>query len=199
LNRPGYGESCYNPVMSSRWQHTTVCCVRRDRDVAMASDGQVSLEHTIQKTRARKVRRLYDGKVLAGFAGSSADGLALFSRFDGKLQEYHGNLRRAAVELAKDWRMDRSLRHLQALLIVADSEASILLSGTGDVIEPDDGILTIGSGGPLALAAARVLMRHTDLDAGGIAREALFIASEIDIYTNDQITVEELEGGTDDD
>jgi len=180
--------------MSSEWQHTTVCCVRRGRDVAMASDGQVSLEHTIQKAGARKVRRLYDGKVIAGFAGSSADGLALFGRFDGKLQEYHGNLRRAAVELAKEWRMDRSLRHLQALLIVADSEASILLSGAGDVIEPDDGILTIGSGGPMALAAARVLMRHTELDAENIAREALTIASEIDIYTNDQITVEVLAG-----
>ena len=185
--------------MSSRWQHTTVCCVRHDGAVAMASDGQVSLEHTIQKAGARKVRRLYEGKVLAGFAGSSADGLALFGRFDGKLQEYHGNLRRAAVELAKEWRMDRSLRHLQALLIVADAEASILLSGTGDVIEPDDGILTIGSGGPLALAAARVLMRHTDLDAGGIAREALSIASEIDIYTNDRITVEVLPGEAGDD
>jgi ATP-dependent HslUV protease subunit HslV len=165
----------------------------------MASDGQVSLEHTIQKAGARKVRRLYDGKVLAGFAGSSADGLALFSRFDGKLQEYQGNLRRAAVELAKEWRMDRSLRHLQALLIVADAEVSILLSGTGDVIEPDDGILTIGSGGPIALAAARVLMRHTELDAEGVAREALAIASEIDIYTNDQITVEVLAGHGDDD
>ena len=158
----------------------------------MVSDGQVSVETTIMKHGAQKVRRLHDDQVLAGIAGSSADGLALFSRFEGKLEEFHGNLRRAAVELAKDWRMDRSLRHLQALMIVADAETSILLSGTGDVIEPDDGVLTIGSGGPLALAAARTLLRHTDYDAEAVAREAVSVAAEIDIYTNDQLTVEVL-------
>jgi len=176
----------------SEWHHTTVCCVRRDGHVALASDGQVSVDTTIMKGGAQKVRRLHDGKVVAGFAGSSADGLALFSRFEGKLKEFQGNLRRAAVELAKDWRMDRSLRHLQALMIVADAEASILLSGTGDVIEPDDGVLTIGSGGPMALAAARALLLHTDFDAETIAREAVTIASGIDIYTNDRLTVEVL-------
>ena len=164
----------------------------------MVSDGQVSVDTTIMKHGARKVRRLHDDQVLAGIAGSSADGLALFGRFEGKLEEFHGNLRRAAVELAKDWRMDRSLRHLQALMIVADVEASILLSGTGDVIEPDDGVLTIGSGGPLALAAARTLLRHTDYDAQTIAREAVSVAAEIDIYTNDQLTVELLPAAQDD-
>jgi ATP-dependent HslUV protease subunit HslV len=173
----------------SQWHHTTVCCVRRDGRVAMVSDGQVSVETTIMKAGAQKVRRLHDDKVLAGFAGSSADGLALFSRFEGKLKEFQGNLRRAAVELAKDWRLDRSLRHLQALMIVADAGTSILLSGTGDVIEPDDGVLTIGSGGPLALAVARALLRHTDFDAEKIAREAVEIAAGIDIYTNDRLTV----------
>jgi len=179
----------------SEWHHTTVICVRRADQVAMVSDGQVSLDTTIMKSGAQKVRRLHDNQVLAGFAGSSADGLALFSRFEGKLQEFQGNLRRAAVELAKDWRMDRSLRQLQAVLIIADTEASILLSGTGDVIEPDDGILTIGSGGPMALAAARALLTHTDFDAEKIAREAVVVASGIDIYTNDQLTVEVLAGG----
>lgn len=176
----------------SEWHHTTVCCVRRDGQVALVSDGQVSVDTTIMKGGAQKVRRLHDDRVVAGFAGSSADGLALFSRFEGKLKEYQGNLRRAAVELAKDWRMDRSLRHLQALMIVADDETSILLSGTGDVIEPDDGVLTIGSGGPMALAAARAMLRHTDFDAETIAREAVAIAAGIDIYTNDRLSVEVL-------
>ncbi|MFQ5742782.1 MAG: ATP-dependent protease subunit HslV [Acidobacteriota bacterium] len=180
--------------MMADWHHTTVCCVRKDGTVAMASDGQVSVEHTILKAGAQKVRRLHDGAVIAGFAGSSADGLALFSRFEGKLSEYHGNLRRAAVELAKEWRMDRSLRHLQALLIVADRETSILLSGNGDVIEPDDGVLTIGSGGSIALAAARAMLRHSDFDAEQIARQAVSIASEIDIYTNDRLCMEILPG-----
>ncbi len=164
----------------------------------MVADGQVSVDTTIMKHGAQKVRRLHDDKVLAGIAGSSADDLALLSRFEGKLQEFHGNLRRAAVELAKDWRMDRSLRHLQALMIVADAETSILLSGTGDVIEPDDGVLTIGSGGPMALAAARTLLRHTDYDAETIARDAVSVAAEIDIYTNDQLTVEVLHAAQDD-
>jgi ATP-dependent HslUV protease subunit HslV len=158
----------------------------------MVSDGQVSVDTTIMKGGARKVRRLHEDQVIAGFAGSSADGLALFGRFEGKLKEFQGNLRRAAVELAKDWRMDRSLRNLQALLIVADVDASILLSGTGDVIEPDDGVLTIGSGGPMALAAARALLQHTDFVAETIAREAVAIAAGIDIYTNDKLTVEVL-------
>ena len=183
--------------MESRWNHTTVCCVRRDDNVAMASDGQVSVEHTIFKAGAQKVRRIHDGKVLAGFAGSSADSLALFGRFEGKLQEFQGNLKRAAVELAKDWRLDRSLRHLQALLIVADTDVSILLSGNGDVIEPDDGVLAIGSGGPIALAAARALLRHTDFGAEQIAREAVVIAGEIDIYTNENLTVEVLPSESD--
>ncbi len=163
----------------------------------MVSDGQVSLDTTIMKGGAQKVRRLHNDRVIAGFAGSSADGLALFERFEGKLKEFQGNLRRAAVELAKDWRMDRSLRHLQALMIVADVEASILLSGTGDVIEPDDGVLTIGSGGPMALAAARALLQHTDFDAETIAREAVTTAAGIDIYTNDALTVEVLSAAGD--
>ncbi len=162
----------------------------------MVSDGQVTLDTTIMKGGAQKVRRLHENQVIAGFAGSSADGLALFGRFEGKLNEFQGNLRRAAVELAKDWRMDRSLRNLQALMIVADAEASILLSGTGDVIEPDDGVLTIGSGGPMALAAARALLQHTDFAAETIAREAVAIAAGIDIYTNDKLTVEVLSAGS---
>jgi ATP-dependent HslUV protease subunit HslV len=179
----------------SEWHHTTVCCVRRDTQVAMVSDGQVSLDKSIMKHGAKKVRRLHEDKVIAGFAGSSADGLALLGRFEGKLKEFQGNLRRASVELAKDWRMDRNLRHLQALMIVADEEVSILLSGTGDVIEPDDGVLTIGSGGPIALAAARALLEHTDFDAEKVAREAVRIAAGIDIYTNDELTVEVLTAG----
>lgn len=179
------------------WHHTTVCCVRRDDRVAMGSDGQVTLDKTVFKHGASKVRRLYESRVLAGFAGSSADGLALLERFDGKLQEYRGNLRRAAVELAQEWRMDRSLRHLQALLIVADGEVSVLLSGNGDVIEPDDGVLTIGSGGPIALASARALLRYTDFDAERVVREALGLAAEIDVYTNDSLTIESLPRASD--
>lgn len=178
--------------ISESFRHTTVCCVRRDETVCMGSDGQVTLEKTIFKAGAAKIRRLHDDKVLAGFAGSSADGLALFSRFEGKLQEFQGNLRRAAVELAKEWRMDRRLRHLQALLVVADAETSILLSGNGDLIEPDDGVLTIGSGGPIAMAVARALLRHTDMNAPAIVREALVSAAEIDIYSNAQLTIETL-------
>ena len=177
----------------SEWQHTTVICVRRGGRVAMVSDGQVTLDKTVMKHGAQKVRRLHEDRVLAGFAGSSADGLALLGRFEGKLKEFQGNLRRAAVELAKDWRTDRSLRQLQALMIVADAEVSVLLSGTGDVIEPDDGILTIGSGGPIALAAARALIEHTDFGAEQVAREAVSIAADIDIYTNDKLSVEVLD------
>jgi ATP-dependent HslUV protease subunit HslV len=159
----------------------------------MGGDGQVTLENTVMKAGARKVRRMYNDTVLAGFAGSAADGLTLFTRFEGKLESFNGNLRRAAVELSGDWRTDKSLRHLQALLIVADAETSILLSGTGDVIEPDDGILVIGSGGSVALAAARALIAHTQLDSEAVVREALLIAASIDIYTNDNIRVEVLE------
>ncbi len=180
----------------SEWHHTTVCCVRRGDAVAMVSDGQVSLDTTVMKHGAKKVRRLHDDKVLVGFAGSSADGLALLERIEGKLKEFRGNLRRAAVELAKDWRMDRSLRNLQALMIVADAETSVLLSGTGDVIEPDDGVLTIGSGGPMALAAARALLQHTDFDAETVAREAVTVAADIDIYTNHELTIEVLSAGS---
>ncbi len=159
----------------------------------MGGDGQVTLEHTVMKAGARKVRRMYNDAVLAGFAGSAADGLALFTRFEAKLESFNGNLRRAAVELSGEWRIDKSLRHLQALLVVADAETSILLSGTGDVIEPDDGILVIGSGGSVALAAARALIAHTELAAERIVREALLTAASIDIYTNDNIRVEVLE------
>lgn len=178
--------------MPSRFHGTTVCCVRRDDRVALAADGQVTLNNTIMKAGARKVRRMYGDRVLAGFAGSSADGLALFTRFEGKLEAFSGNLHRAAVELASEWRTDKNLRHLEALLIVANENASVLVSGNGDVIEPDDGVLVIGSGGPVALATARTLLAHTDLDAAAIAREALRMAGEIDIYTNDNIVVETL-------
>jgi ATP-dependent HslUV protease subunit HslV len=158
----------------------------------MAGDGQVTLGETVIKHSARKIRRLFNDRVLAGFAGSTADALSLFSRFESKLQEQHGNLARAAVELAKDWRTDRSLRHLEALLLVADAKQTLLLSGNGDVIEPDDGISAIGSGGPVALAAARALIRHTRLSAREIVQEALRLASEICIYTNANFTIEEL-------
>jgi len=178
--------------MSNRFHGTTICCVRDEHHVAMAGDGQVTLGSAIMKAGAQKVRRMYEGAVLAGFAGSSADGLALFSRFETKLEAFNGNLRRAAVQLASEWRTDKSLRHLEALLIVADRDASILLSGNGDVIEPDDGILVIGSGGSIALAAARVLQRHSDLGAERVVEEALRTAAEIDIYTNDKIRVEVL-------
>jgi ATP-dependent HslUV protease subunit HslV len=171
---------------------TTVVCIRKDGKVTMAADGQVTLGETIIKQTARKTRRLYNGQVLAGFAGSTADAFALFTRFEGKLEEYRGNLSRAAVELAKDWRTDRALRHLQALLIVADKDTTLLLSGNGDLIEPDDGIAAVGSGGPYAAAAAKALFKHSNLSAKEIATEALTIAGEICIYTNLSITVEEL-------
>ena len=158
----------------------------------MAGDGQVTVGTTVMKHSAAKVRRLYDGKIIAGFAGSAADAFALFARFEAKLDEYRGNLERSVVELAKDWRLDKYLRQLQALLIVANDERSYLISGTGDLIQPDDGMLAIGSGGPYALAAARALMAHTEMSAAQIAEEGLRIASTICIYTNDHITVEEL-------
>jgi ATP-dependent HslUV protease subunit HslV len=171
---------------------TTVLAVRRQGIVVLGGDGQVTIGQTVAKTSARKVRRMHDGAVLAGFAGSAADGIALFEKFEGKLKEYGGNLARAAVELAKDWRTDRVLRRLEAMMIVADRERTFLLSGTGDVIEPDEGAIAIGSGGPYALAAARALMTHTELGARSVAEAALRIAAEICIYTNDNFTFEEL-------
>jgi ATP-dependent HslUV protease subunit HslV len=171
---------------------TTVLCVRKDGVVAIAGDGQVTIGNTVMKHGAAKVRRLYHDKVIAGFAGSAADAFALFSRFEAKLEEYRGNMERAVVELAKDWRLDKYLRQLQAFLIVANNERSYLVSGTGDLIQPDDGILAIGAGGPYALAAARALIKHTNLSATEVAEEALRIASAICIYTNDNITVESL-------
>jgi ATP-dependent HslUV protease, peptidase subunit HslV len=158
----------------------------------MAGDGQVTFGQTVMKHRARKIQRLHGGQVLAGFAGSTADALALILKFEAKLEEYRGSLQRAAVELAKEWRTDRVLRRLEAFLIVADREATFLLSGSGDVISPDDGLVAVGSGGPYALAAARALVRHASLDAGTVAREAMKIAAEICIYTNDAIEVETL-------
>ena len=171
---------------------TTVLCVRHRGKVAMGADGQVTLGSTVMKHGARKIRRLYKDSVIAGFAGSAADGFALFTRFEAKLEEFNGNLERAAVELARDWRTDRALRRLEALLVVTSGSRSFLLSGTGDLIEPDDGLVAVGSGGPCALAAARALARRTELGAREIVEESLKIASEIDIYTNDRLVVEEL-------
>jgi ATP-dependent HslUV protease, peptidase subunit HslV len=171
---------------------TTVIAVRHGGKVAMAGDGQVSFNNMVLKHGARKVRRIYHDQILAGFAGAAADAFALFTKFEAKLEEYRGNLPRAAVELAKDWRTDRVLRRLEALLAVADLENSLIVSGTGDVIEPDDGIIGIGSGGGFALSAARALIKHSDLSARDIVAEAMRIASEICIYTNAHITVEEL-------
>ena len=167
-------------------------CVRRDNKVVMAGDGQVTMGQQVMKHSAKKIRRLFNDKVLAGFAGSTADALSLFERFEGKLQEHHGNLAKSAVELAKEWRKDRALRHLEALLVVADAKSTFVLSGDGDVIEPDDGMCAIGSGGPFALAAARALAKHSKLGAKEIAQESMRIASEICIYTNSNFTVEEL-------
>jgi ATP-dependent HslUV protease subunit HslV len=171
---------------------TTILSVRKDNKVVVAGDGQVTLGESVIKHNAKKVRRLYNEKILAGFAGSTADALSLFARFEGKLQEFHGNLPRSAVELAKEWRTDRSLRHLDALLLVADNKSTFLLSGNGDVIEPDDGICAIGSGGPFALASARALVKHTKLSAKEIAQEAMRLASEICIFTNANFSIEEL-------
>ena len=171
---------------------TTILLVRRDGHVALAGDGQVTLGDTVMKTGARKVRRLYNEKILAGFAGASADAFSLLARFEGKLEQFHGNLERAAVELSKEWRTDKILRHLEALLIVTDEKSSFLLSGNGDVIAPDGGVLAIGSGGPYALAAARALLEHTELGARDIAERALKIAGEICIYTNQNIVIEEI-------
>jgi len=175
-----------------RIRSTTVLCVRREGAVVMAGDGQVTLGESVIKHGAKKIRRLYQEKILAGFAGSTADAFSLFSRFEAKLDQYHGNLGRAAVELAKDWRTDKFLRHLEALLLVSDKEQTFLLSGNGDVIEPDTGIAAIGSGGPFAQAAAQALADHTQLTARLIAEEAMKIAGRMCIFTNDKITIEEL-------
>jgi len=174
------------------FEATTVIAVKKDDTVAIAGDGQVTMQHTVMKHGARKVRKIYNGKVLAGFAGAAADAFTLFEKFEMKLEEYRGNLQRAAVELAKEWRTDKMLRKLEALLIVANKESLLVISGTGDVIEPDDGVTAIGSGGSYALAAARALIEYSDLNPAEIAEKSLKIAADICIYTNDNITVMEI-------
>ena len=171
---------------------TTILCVRKDKRVAIAGDGQVTLGNIIMKHNARKIRKMYNGTVLAGFAGGASDALTLFERFEGKLEQFHGNLVRAAVELGKDWRTDKILRRLEAMLCVADLNNSLIISGTGDIIEPEDGIMAIGSGSAYALAAARALLRHTDMNAREIVEEAMNITAGICIYTNREIAIEEL-------
>ena len=179
--------------MRQKIRSTTVLCVRRDNKVVMAGDGQVTLGQEVLKGTARKLRRLYNDKVIAGFAGSTADAFALFSRFESKLEQFNGNVSRSVVELAKEWRTDRALRHLEALLLVADKSSTYLVSGNGDVIEPDEGVAAIGSGGPFATAAATALLRNTKLSAKRIVEEAMAIAGKICIYTNENMTFEELE------
>ena len=176
----------------ARFRSTTVLCVRRDGKVALAADGQVTMGAQVVKSTARKARRLHNEEVLAGFAGSTADAISLFTRFEEKLQSFGGNLSRAAVELSKEWRLDKSLRHLEALLVVADAKLTLVLSGTGDVIEPDESVAAVGSGGPYAVAAATALLQHTPMGARAVAEEAMRIAASICIYTNSNITIEEL-------
>ena len=178
--------------MTEKVRSTTILCVRRNGKVVMAGDGQVTLGSEVLKSSARKLRRLYNDKILAGFAGSTADAFALFARFESKLEQFNGNLPRSVVELAKEWRTDRVLRHLEALLLVSDTKNTYLVSGNGDVIEPDDGIVAIGSGGPYALAAARALSKHTQMNAKEIVQEAMHLAGEICIFTNQQVIIEEL-------
>jgi ATP-dependent HslUV protease subunit HslV len=178
--------------MKDRIRSTTVIVVRRDNKVVMAGDGQVTFGSEVLKGTAKKLRRLYNEKILAGFAGSTADAFALFARFEAKLEQFNGNLPRSVVELAKEWRTDRVLRHLEAMLVVADTKNTYLVSGNGDVIEPDEGIVAIGSGGPFATAAATALMRNTKMNARAIAEQAMEIAAKICIYTNDNVTYEEL-------
>ena len=178
--------------MKFETRSTTIICVRKQGKVALAGDGQVTLGDTVIKHGARKIRRLYNEKILAGFSGSSADSFSLFSRFEAKLEQFHGNLSRAAVELAKEWRTDRALRHLEAVMIVADDKTTFLIAGNGDLIEPDDGIVSIGSGGAYALAAARALLKYANLSAREIAEESMHIAGKICIFTNESITIEEL-------
>lgn len=173
---------------------TTILCVRRDGKVAVAGDGQVTMGSTVLKHNAKKIRRMYNDKIVAGFAGATADAFTLFERFEAKIESYRGNIKRAAVELAKDWRTDKILRRLEALLIIADNEHTFIISGTGDVIEPEDGIAAIGSGGPYAQSAARALFENTELSAKEIAEKSMKIASGICIYTNENITIEELNG-----
>ncbi len=187
INRKPKNENPKRPVRS-----TTILAVRREGRVAVAGDGQVTLGEMVMKQKARKVRKLYNGRVIAGFAGSTADALSLFERFEGKLEKHQGNLTRAVVELAKDWRTDKILRRLEALLLVADKESTFLISGTGDVIEPDEGLMAIGSGGAYAHAAARALLGHTDLSPEAICREAMAIAASLCIYTNQEVVIEEL-------
>ena len=177
----------------TNYRGTTICSVRRGNRVVMGGDGQVTLGNTVMKSNARKVRRLYRDQVLAGFAGATADAFTLFERFEGKLEKHSGHLVRAAVEMAKDWRTDRALRRLEALLAIADKDNSLLISGTGDVIEPENGLIAIGSGGPFAQAAALAMLRQCDLDAETITREALDIAADICIYTNTNLTIATLE------
>src|SRR5215470_10028059 len=183
------------PTRAPDIRSTTILSVGDGGHIVMDGDGQVTVGQTIMKRNARKIRRLYQDRVLAGFAGAGADALTLFERFEAKLGQVNGNLRRAAVELAKDWRTDRLLRRLEALLVIADRESSLIVSGTGDVIEPEDGICAIGSGGNFALAAARVLIQHSTLDARQIAEESLRAAADICVYTNDQLVIEEVDAG----
>jgi ATP-dependent HslUV protease subunit HslV len=178
--------------MIEKIRSTTVICVRRDGKVVMAGDGQVTLGQEVLKSSAKKLRRLYNNKVLAGFAGSTADAFSLFTRFESKLEQFNGNLSRSVVELAKEWRTDRVLRHLEALLLVADVENMYIVSGNGDVVEPDEGVAAIGSGGPFAVSAATALLRNTKMPARAVAEQAMQIAAKICIYTNDQFTFEEL-------
>ena len=179
-------------MSASTIRSTTIVAVRRKGEVAVGGDGQVSLEQTVIKTRARKVRQLYDGAVIAGFAGATADALTLFEKLEAKLNEFNGNLQRAAIELAKCWRTDKYLRRLEALLIAADRESILLISGNGDVIQPDDDVIAIGSGGPYALAAAKALIKYTTLSAHEIVEESIRLAASICVYTNDQVVIETL-------
>jgi ATP-dependent HslUV protease subunit HslV len=179
-------------LMTKKIRSTTVICVRRDGHVVMAGDGQVTLGHEVLKASAKKLRRLYNDKILAGFAGSTADAFSLFARFETKLEQFNGNLSRSVVELAKDWRTDKILRHLEALLLVADTKNTYIVSGNGDVIEPDEGVASIGSGGPFATAAATALLHHTKMTARQVVEEAMSIAGKICIYTNDNVSYEEL-------
>ena len=190
--RPIHGEGKSSHKEVEMFKGTTILCVRKNNKVAIGGDGQVTLGNTIMKHNAKKIRKMYNGKVLAGFAGGVSDALTLFERFENKLEQFHGNLVRAAVELGKDWRTDKILRRLEAMLCVADGSNSFIISGTGDIIEPEDGIIAIGSGAAYALAAARALIRHTEMDARQIVEEAMNIAAAICIYTNKELTIEEL-------
>ncbi|PYP84532.1 MAG: HslU--HslV peptidase proteolytic subunit [Blastocatellia bacterium AA13] len=191
MRKPRQQAASYHPTRPEI-RSTTVIAVRRGGHVAVAGDGQVTFDKTVMKANARKVRRLYNDRVIAGFAGSTADAFSLFARFESKLEQYRGQLQRAAVELGKDWRTDKYLRHLEALLLVADETTSLVISGGGDVIEPDDGVVAIGSGGPYAVAAARALVAHTEMGARQIAEEAMRLAADICIYTNANLVIEEI-------